>query len=121
RKGVMTTARTRFRLIKVGLGALAVIALASFGGQSARGQSAVSAGMLSNSATPKVLRIGLSSTQEVFDPAIAQPVAKPHLDLMYDHLVGLNESESAFSKKTGVASDWSTKDNKSWRFTIRRG
>lgn len=70
---------------------------------------------------PKTLKVGLSSILEVFDPAVAQPTAKVHLDLMYDHLVGLNKAETDFSKDTGVASNWTTTDNKTWNFTIRSG
>lgn len=114
----MASASTRFRLVLVAVGVLAIVLPAASGGQTARDQHVVWA---NKATTQKALRIGLSSDQEVFDPAVAQPVAKPHLDLLYDHLVGMNESESAFSKDTGVATDWQTKDFKSWGFTIRRG
>ena len=67
------------------------------------------------------LTIGVSSLLEVFDPAISQPVAKVHLDLLYDHVVGLNRAGTRFSKETGLASNWTTQDNKRWIFTIRRG
>jgi peptide/nickel transport system substrate-binding protein len=70
---------------------------------------------------PKQLKIGLSSILEVFDPAVAQPTAKVHLDLMYDHVVGLNREGTDFSKDTGVASNWTTSDQQTWVFTIRPG
>ena len=67
------------------------------------------------------LHIGLSSILEEFDPAIANPTAKVDLDVMYDHLVGLNAAGTDVSKATGVFSDWTTTDNKVWVFTIRPG
>lgn len=67
------------------------------------------------------LNIALSSVLEVFDPREAQPVAKNHLNLMFDHLVGLNADGSEISKDTGVFSDWQTDDNQTWVFTMRPG
>ena len=107
---------TRRRLRGTALLFGAVCLLSSIvGTQVAAGQSRGQA------ALPAQLNIGLSSLLEVFDPAVAQPVAKVHLDLLYDHVVGLNSLGTAFSKETGLASNWSTKDNQTWQFTIRRG
>lgn len=98
-------------------GAVAVVGavLATIGGQA-------SAGPASSSQAPTgTLNIGLSSLLESFDPAVAQPVAKVHLDLLYDHVVGLNPTGNRFSKETGLASNWTTKDLQTWKFKIRRG
>lgn len=114
----MAIAGTRFRLARMSIGVLVVFAFAIGGSQAALGKTR---GAAQKTATPSVLRIGLSSVQDVFDPAVAQPVAKPQLDLLFDHLVGLNATETAFDKSTGVASNWTTKDYKSWTFTIRPG
>jgi peptide/nickel transport system substrate-binding protein len=40
---------------------------------------------------------------------------------MYDHLVGTNANETAVSTATGVASNWTTSDDLTWNFTIRKG
>jgi peptide/nickel transport system substrate-binding protein len=65
------------------------------------------------------LVVGVSSLLEAFDPAISQPVAKVHLELMYDHLVGISEDGTELSKETGIASDWTTTDSQVWDLTIR--
>jgi peptide/nickel transport system substrate-binding protein len=82
--------------------------------------TACSTGTTSSGATyPSSLKIALSTTLQSFDPRVAQPLAKLHLDLMYDHLVGTNADETAVSKNTGIASNWSTTDNTTWQFTLR--
>lgn len=65
------------------------------------------------------VRFALSSMLETFDPRISQPAAKVHLDLMYDHIVGTNATETDVSKATGIAKDWSTTDNITWHFKLR--
>src|SRR5687768_15029799 len=109
------------RARRCAVGAACVLASILVGSQVAAGQTSEGVGPQARAATPSQLNIGLSSILEVFDPAVAQPVAKVHLDLLYDHVVGLNDAGTAFSKATGVASNWSTKDNQTWVFTIRRG
>jgi len=98
-------------------GAVAIVGalVAMAGGQAAAGPAS------SSQAPSGTLNLGLSSLLESFDPAVAQPVAKVHLDLLYDHVVGLNKTGNRFSKETGLASNWTTKDQQTWKFTIRRG
>lgn len=72
-------------------------------------------------ATDQTLTIGVSSLLEVFDPSVAQPVAKVHLVLMYDHLVGVNADATDVSKETGLFQDWTTEDSQTWTFTMREG
>jgi peptide/nickel transport system substrate-binding protein len=60
---------------------------------------------------------------EVLDPILGSPSAtKLYLPLMYDSLIGADETNSDISKETGVAKDWKISDDgKAYTFYLRQG
>jgi peptide/nickel transport system substrate-binding protein len=75
--------------------------------------------------TPKgILRFVVESLgNEVLDPILGSPSAtKLYLPLMYDSLIGADETNSEISKETGVAKDWKISDDgKVYTFYLRQG
>src|SRR5215472_9887500 len=71
-----------------------------------------------------VLRFVVESLgNEVLDPILGSPSAtKLYLPLMYDSLIGADETNSKISKETGLAKDWKiSADRKVYTFFLRQG
>ena len=69
------------------------------------------------------LRLAISFLgNEALDPIFAPGNAVPHLTLIFDSLVGVDQAGQEFSKETGIASDWQVSDDGlTFTFQLREG